>query len=234
MSQMTRQDDGKAGSGRRRAVLGILKDTAAALSISEIAEQVGVHPNTVRFHLDTLIENGQVERVETDRHAPGRPPLFFRAVQGMDPTGPRKYRLLAEVLVHSMASGPHPRAKAIAAGRAWGLAQGTSRGGEAGDADRGDAVHRLVELLDEIGFAPEVRMVVGQRQIGLRHCPFLELAETRSEIVCPVHLGLMQGAMEAWHSPVAVDRLEPFVEPDLCLAHLSSMESPEGVRVRRS
>ena len=72
MSQMTRQDDGKAGSGRRRAVLGVLKDTAAALSISEIAEQVGVHPNTVRFHLETLTENGQVERVETDRHAPGR------------------------------------------------------------------------------------------------------------------------------------------------------------------
>ena len=44
----------------------------------------------------------------------------------------------------------------------------------------------------------------------------------------------MQGAMEAWHSPVAVDRLEAFVEPDLCLAHLSSMESPEGVTVRRS
>ena len=79
---------------------------------------------------------------------------------------------------------------------------------------------------------PEARMAAGQRQIGLRHCPFLELAETRSEIVCPVHLGLMQGAMEAWHSPVAVDRLEPFVEPDLCLAHLSSQESPEGVRVR--
>ena len=87
---MTREDDGRAGSGRRRAVLGVLKDTAAALSISEIAEQVGVHPNTVRFHLDTLIENGQVERVETDRHAPGRPPLFFRAVRGMDPTGPRR------------------------------------------------------------------------------------------------------------------------------------------------
>jgi predicted ArsR family transcriptional regulator len=227
MSQMTREDDGRAGSGRRRAVLGVLKDTAAALSISEIAEQVGVHPNTVRFHLDTLIENGQVERVETDRHAPGRPPLFCRAVRGMDPTGPRGYRLLAEVLVHSMATGTHPRAKAVAASRAWGRAQGTSRDGEGGDPDdRGDSVDRLVELLDEIGFAPEARMAAGQRQIGLRHCPFLELAGTRSEIVCPVHLGLMQGAMEAWHSPVAVDRLEPFVEPNLCLAHLSSVGVP--------
>jgi hypothetical protein len=37
----------------------------------------------------------------------------------------------------------------------------------------------------------------------------------------PVHLGLMRGAMETRGAPVAVDRLEPFVEPDPCLAHLS-------------
>jgi predicted ArsR family transcriptional regulator len=145
----------------------------------------------------------------------------------MDPTGPRGYRLLAEVLVHSMATGTHSRAKAVAAGRAWGRTQGTSRTGEAGDADdRRDSVDRLVELLHEIGFAPEPRMDEGQRQIALRRCPFLVLAEARSEIICPVHLGLMQGAMEAWHSPVAVDRLEPFVEPDLCLAFLSPVGDP--------
>ena len=81
-------------------------------------------------------------------------------------------------------------------------------------------------LLDDIGFAPELRQGGGQMHIGLRHCPFLELAETRSEIVCPVHLGLMQGAMEAWRSPVTVDRLQPFVEPDLCLAHLATVGAP--------
>jgi len=55
----------------------------------------------------------------------------------------------------------------------------------------------------------------------LRHCPFLELAETSAQVVCPVHLGLMQGAMDAWGAPVDVDRLDAFVEPDLCLAHLT-------------
>lgn len=206
--------------GRRLDVLRMLRDTAGPLSIVDIAGRLGVHPNTVRFHLDTLVENGQVERVEVDRRAPGRPPQLFQAVRGMDPTGPRHYRLLAEVLAHSLATAHDPSARAVEAGRAWGRQQGSSSG-DGGASESRESVSRLVALLDEIGFAPERRDSDGQAQIGLRHCPFLELAVTRSQIVCPVHLGLMQGAMDAWRSPVTVDRLEPFVEPDLCLAHLT-------------
>ena len=44
-------------------------------------------------------------------------------------------------------------------------------------------------MLDELGFAPERRAANGNQQIGLRHCPFLELAETRTAVVCPIHSG---------------------------------------------
>ncbi|BAX92075.1 transcriptional regulator [Mycobacterium shigaense] len=30
----------------------------------------------------------------------------------------------------------------------------------------------------------------------------------------------MQGALETWQAPIAVERLDAFVEPDLCLTHL--------------
>jgi predicted ArsR family transcriptional regulator len=143
----------------------------------------------------------------------------------MDPTGPRQYQMLAELLVQRLSTGPDRTARAVEAGRAWGLLRGasTSAGEARQPAGPDHSIARLMELLDEIGFAPESREDGRQRRIGLRHCPFLELAETRSEVVCPVHLGLMQGAMEAWQSPVAVDRLEPFVEPDLCLVHLTTV-----------
>jgi predicted ArsR family transcriptional regulator len=197
------------------------------LSISDIADQLDVHANTVRFHLATLVENGQVEQVEADRRPErptGRPPLRFRPVLGMDPTGPRQFQLLAELLGDGLANAPGGSARAVEAGRAWGRRRAaTSSEGETATAGgSGDSVPRLIGLLAEIGFAPEQQGDGAQRRIGLRHCPFLELAQTRSAIVCPVHLGLMQGAMEAWRSPVAVDRLEPFVEPDLCLAHLTT------------
>ena len=84
-------------------------------------------------------------------------------------------------------------------------------------------------MLDELGFAPERRGANGDHQIGLRHCPFLELAENRTTVVCPIHLGLMQGAMETWGAPVTVDRLEAFAEPDLCVAHLSARGAAKGI-----
>jgi hypothetical protein len=31
----------------------------------------------------------------------------------------------------------------------------------------------------------------------------------------------MRGALETWRAPVTADRLDAFVEPDLCLVHLT-------------
>lgn len=226
MSTVMKNVESSERPGRRFDVLQALKAARTPLSIAEIAAALGVHPNTVRFHLDTLVEHGQVERAETDRRAPGRPPLLFRAARGMDPTGPREYRLLAEVLAHSLASAPDPQLRAVEAGRAWGRARGLAMRNPAADAPRTSAgepqpVDRLVALLDELGFAPERRDDGGEGAVGLRHCPFLELAETTSTVVCPVHLGLMQGAMDAWRATLTVNRLDAFVEPDLCMAHLA-------------
>ncbi len=194
------------------------------MSILAIAGELDVHANTVRFHLEVLVGDGQVEQVAPDRKGPGRPPLMFQAVRQMDRGGTRHYRLLAEVLCAALANERNPGVKARAAGRLWGLGMAPPEGA-IGDAD--EAVDQLVGVLDAIGFAPERRNGGEQTQIGLRHCPFLEIAESQTEVVCQIHLGVMQGAMETCGAPVTVDRLEPFVEPDLCLAHLRAVGAAE-------
>ena len=207
-------------SNRRHAVLRVLKAAHSPMSVTAITDVLGVHPNTVRFHLDTLVSDGRVEHIEPDRKRPGRPPRMFRATRQMDPRGPRHYRLLAEILAMSLTAGRDPRAKALAAGRAWGRRL-ESPAPQGKQMDAKESVEHLVGVLDEFGFAPERRGTGGEQQVGLRHCPFLELAETRTNVVCPIHLGLMQGVLESWQAPVAIDRLDAFVEPDLCLAHLT-------------
>ena len=204
-------------ASRRRQVLRALRASPDPMSIVAIADVLGVHPNTVRFHLDSLVGDGQVEQVEPGRKGPGRPPLMFQAVRQMDRGGTRHYRLLAEILTAAFAAERDPRAKALAAGQAWGRKL-DSLPVAATSAE--DAIDHLIDVLDDLGFAPERRATNGEEQVGLRHCPFLELAENRTSVVCPVHLGLMQGALEIWGAPVAVERLDAFVEPDLCLAHL--------------
>ena len=106
-------------AGRREDVLAAVRDAASTMTITAIAEQLGVHPNTVRFHLDTLVAEGRVERVEPDHRRPGRPPLMFRAVRRMDPGGTRRYQLLAEILTIGLAADRNASAKALKAGRAW-------------------------------------------------------------------------------------------------------------------
>jgi predicted ArsR family transcriptional regulator len=204
---------------RREAVLATLRDAGDSMPIALIAERLGVHPNTVRFHLEALVADGRAERVEPDRRRPGRPPLLFRAVRRMDPGGSRRYELLAEILAVSLAGDRDAGAKARTAGHMWArrVAQPVSN-----PLDSAESTDRLVDLLAELGFAPQRQGEPGQRRIGLRHCPFLEVAQDASTVVCGIHLGLMQGALETWDSPITVDRLDPFVEPGLCSARLAS------------
>lgn len=215
---------GEPGS-RRFDVLRVLRAAGASMSIAQIADDLGVHPNTVRFHLETLVNDGRVEHAEAEHKGPGRPALMFRPIRQMDRGGPRSYRLLAEILSLGFAADSDPGSKALAAGRAWGqrLDPPDPRGVPSG---REESIDHLVDLLDELGFEPERREADGEEQVGLRHCPFLELAETQKSVVCPIHLGLMQGALETWEAPVAIGRLDAFIEPDLCLAHLSLAGGP--------
>jgi predicted ArsR family transcriptional regulator len=201
---------------RRTDVLDTLRGAAGPLTINQIADSLGVHPNTVRFHLESLVQSGQVQRVEPSERGPGRPPQLFRAVQQMDPEGPTQYRMLAEILTSGLADEPDPGAKALELGRAWGRGIKPTTG---------DPTEALVELLKELGFAPGAP---ADNQIPLRHCPFHDLAQTRSAVVCPIHLGLMQGALQSWRSPLSVERLDPFVEPDLCIAHLGANATAKG------
>lgn len=210
-----------APGGRRLDVLRAVQAAGAPMSIAQIADVLGVHPNTVRFHLDTLVDEGRVEFAEPEHRGRGRPALLFRAVRQMDRGGTRRYQLLAEILTIGLAADQDPSGKALAAGRAWGQRMRPPADPEK-PVGAEESIDQLVDMLDDLGFAPERREAAGQTQLGLRHCPFLELAEACTDVVCPIHLGLMQGALESWDAPVAIDRLDAFAEPDLCLAHLRS------------
>lgn len=216
----TRRDPGAARAlGRSRAqVLTALRRADSPSTVGAVAGRVGLHPNTTRFHLDALVESGLAERAAEKRERPGRPRVLYSARP--DDPGVRSYRLLAEILSGFLAATtPRPADAAAEAGRAWGryLAERPPPYQRLG-ATAAEA--QLVRVLDDIGFAPEPVTAGGERQILLRHCPFREIAEEHGEVVCAIHLGLMQGLLTELGAPTAADRLDPFVEPGLCVAHL--------------
>lgn len=215
------QDATRAGASRLR-ILHLLQEAADGLGVQDLAERVGLHANTVRFHLDRLVAEGLVLRQVEDRTEPGRPRLAFTAAAGPDAQrGQRSYRLLAEILA-SFVAGAVPDAAAAAreAGRTWGRYL-TERPVPYHRTSEDEAVTELLRTLGEIGFAPELPHDEPHRKVLLWHCPFLEVAEAHRDVVCSVHLGLMQGALAEMRAPIVADRLEPFVEPSLCVAHLT-------------
>jgi predicted ArsR family transcriptional regulator len=146
--------------------------------------------------------------------------MAYRAAGGDRPTGQRRYRLLAQMLT-SMIAGmvPEPQAAATEAGREWGrylTEQPPPYQGLAAE----QAVAKLASALEEIGFAPEVVAEAEGYQLRLHQCPFREVAEQHPDVVCAMHLGLLQGVLEQSRAPVTADDLRPFAEPGSCTARL--------------
>jgi predicted ArsR family transcriptional regulator len=203
-----------AGPARAR-ILALLRAAPGPLDIRELAEGVGLHPNTVRDHLQRLLDAGLVQREVAPPAGRGRPRLRFVADADSADDDPAPYRALARVLAERLAAEPDAAGSATAAGEEWGRSLAASMPPASTPAE---SVERIVTLLDDAGFAPELPARVGD-PLPLRRCPFGTLAVGREPVICGVHLGLMRGALAALEAPLEATALEPFVRPDLCLAH---------------
>ncbi len=195
------------------------------LDAGTLATHLGLHVNTVRTHLNVLEEAGLVRPVVEERDRPGRPRLLYRVVEQPDEdaaTGDTDgYRFLAGVLASYLgATSEDPEAAAEQAGTAWGRfvvdtpAPFSTVAPEA-------AVRRLVDMLEEFGFDPELddRDPAAPRLL-LRRCPFLDVAREHQTVVCSVHLGLMRGVLDEMGVEVEAQDLIPWAEPDVCISHL--------------
>ena len=213
-----------AGLTRSR-LLAVLRQADGPVGVRELAESVGLHPNSVREQLDQLVDAELVVRRVAPPAGRGRPGLLYAAGPDADGPDPSAYRELAQVLADALVSQPEAAVVAVTAGERWGR---TMTAHVAPTPTVAEAVNRLVTLLDEAGFAPE-RPVGPGEPIRLRHCPFEPLARKHPAVVCGVHLGLMRGALRKLGAPLDTVRLEPFVAPDLCVAHLGPREASTDV-----
>lgn len=205
----------------RNRVLDMLREAGAPVGVQEVAARTHLHANTARFHLDGLVDAGLAERHAEERTQPGRPRIVFTASPTSEPGRPN-YRLLAEMLTGLIADSlPRPEEAALKTGALWGryLSQGPP---PLQRVDAPEGISRLVAVLAEAGFAPDSVADLHAPVIQLRHCPFREVAALNPEVVCSLHLGLMRGVLSEVRAPLTAVRLEPFVEPSLCLAHLAT------------
>lgn len=230
-SRVSAQEPGESAArraGERRAdLLATITAAPRGLGIRALAAATGIHENTVRFHLARLLDDGLVERQRGASSGPGRPPLTFVARRDGEGTGRDNYELIATVLTDLVDStSAEPGVVAQEAGRAWARRQASTGGATQTPAEGpalawDAALDQLTRVLDDAGFAPELQADREGATVRVHNCPFASIARADQTVPCGVHLGLMEGVLEAVGAPGRVDRLEPFVTPSLCVAHLS-------------
>jgi predicted ArsR family transcriptional regulator len=200
------------GAEPRATIVEELRREPKGLDVQVLARRLGLHANTVRWHLGVLADAGIVTSHAAERTTPGRPRIVYKL--GDDTaTGGESYRLLATILAGVLGELEDGQAAAEEAGRTWGRYLVESPPPPNASLSDTEATGRVVELLAGQGFRPEV--VDGD--VHMHHCPYRELAPG---IVCRVHRGLIGGALEALRAGVAIEALDPFVEPDLCVGRL--------------
>ncbi|MGC8473294.1 MAG: helix-turn-helix transcriptional regulator [Candidatus Dormibacteria bacterium] len=207
----------------RVALLEELRRAPAALDAQELAERAGIHVNTVRFHLEVLARAGLVASEIERRLRRGRPRRVWHAVADAGPEA--GYRMLAEVLSGYLSrSSPEVEEIGLEIGTRWGsqLAQGDRP-------ESGGGLARVLGMLTDLGFSPELDDGEGGSRINLHRCPFLEVATGNRRLICSAHLGLLRGALAEVEAGVTVSELQPLVEPNLCVAHLANADPAAGL-----
>lgn len=215
-------DDALPLSPQRLQILDLLRRTGPH-TVSTLAEAAGVHPNTVREHLDGLTELDLATRRRLPSSGRGRPAWQYAARPGRQGPSARDHAALATVLAAYLArTSPTPADDAAAAGQEWGRALVTGR---PASASAHQARRDVIDLLAEIGFAPESGAPA--RTVRLRACPILDVARQHPDVVCAVHAGLVTAALDRLGAPDDAREvtLQPFAVPGACLLHLGT---PDG------
>jgi predicted ArsR family transcriptional regulator len=202
---------------RRARIVDELRGASGGLDVRQLGERVGLHPNTVRWHLGLLADAGLVASEPAERVSPGRPRILYRLTAQAVPATQRteEYRLLASILTGTLAERDGAAADAERNGRAWGryLAR---RPLPPAPTSGERAVAQVSDLLAGQGFEPAVE----EGRICMHRCPFHDLAETNPEIICAVHRGMIDGTLEELGSDLRVAKLDVFPRPEVCIVEL--------------
>lgn len=187
------------GDNTRYAIYLELARAAHPMVTADIADTLGLHPNTVRPHLDRMREVGLLDVTTDARGEVGRPQHRYSLAADAPSLGlePSPTPLLAGMVLDLAArlDGDPDDAADV------GASEGERRAVRF--AEWPSALEALVADLEHLGFDP----VVAEQPsiddaddpvavVGFAHCPFSAYAERHPDLVCSLHRGLVSGFLD--------------------------------------
>lgn len=171
----------------------------------ELAQDLGLHPNGVRLHLERLHEAGLVSRTR-ERRPRGRPRDQWSIAPGARPDGnpPTAHADLGRWLAQAIPSRPSRLRDVEAAGREIGRDMAPN------GASMETAMH---SALSALGFQPDTKTRGTKLTCVLGNCPYRDAVRTNQEVVCTLHRGITQGLIDVIDSNAKMISFVPR-EPD--------------------
>ena len=183
------------------------------VTVATVADEVGVHPNVARHHLDKLAAGGYVEVAarpqDGSRRKAGRPSKRYVAVptDTVNEVPVHTEDLVLALLGQALARMPRAEAEAMAeeVGATYGRSLAAGLTGDAlatGQRSLRSAMQAVAAALTAHGFAArtsEPALAPGRRDVdGLRiisdHCPFGNVA-IEHPVLCAVDRGMVRGML---------------------------------------
>ena len=207
------------GDNTRYAIYLELARSPVSRSTTEIADTLGLHPNTVRPHLERMREVGLLSVEVESRGVVGRPQHRYALAAdapslGLEaPTFPLMAGLLANL---AAAFNPDPDDVA-GVGREHGRHAAVVRAGQGAPS----CLAALQAELADMGFDPVEQREGDTTTIAFASCPFRQLAEAFPELVCHLHRGMIEGMVEVLGGDEVV-RFATLADRDPCQVELAA------------
>ena len=181
------------GDNTRYAIYLELARSSAPKTTAEVSDALGLHPNTVRPHLERMRDVGLLSLDTGGRGGVGRPQHRYAVAPDAPSLGlePSPWPTLARILLGAVTDGglssEDVREAAAAQGRDDARRHWTGHA---------DTVGALAREQSRLGFDPESVTEQGCTTMAFAHCPFRELAEERPEVICSLHGGMVEGFVD--------------------------------------
>jgi predicted ArsR family transcriptional regulator len=190
---------------RRNVILDALLEAPAPMSVQMLAEQVGLHVTTVRFHLAKLISSGAVNVVPGSSSGRGRPPAHYEAAPRS-----RLFTFLPLLLDQFGSTEAAREQLAANAGRIW----ARNHSAHILQIDVPDPASVALEILGQLGFrVSTVTSIFGEHELKICSCPLREIALTHPEIASGIQRGAIEEAL-ALTSPALASQYSVSIVPD--------------------
>ena len=203
MDMPSRADETLAQPSRAK-LFELLTELRRPAGTEELAEQLALHPNGVRMHLERLLDAGLVSRERTPQGR-GRPRDMWMIAADAQPGGdpPSAYADLGRWLSRVLAGGKASRRAIETAGREIGR--------DLVPADSNQPAEETVfTTLAALGFHPEREIEQpGRLTYKLCNCPYRDAASESQDVVCTLHRGITRGLLETVSPETRLERFVP-------------------------